>query len=113
MVCILVGTAPLRAGPPYPPNVIALAVRTPHSGFNRLLVSVTVCEPGTERCARIDDVMVDTGSTGLRLEASAVPDWLRLPPFPRSDGRPLAECLRFVHGTASGPCDGPTYGWSG
>ncbi len=87
MVCILVGTATLRAGPPNPPTVILLALRTPHAGFNRLLVSVTVCEPGTERCARIDDVMVDTGSTGLRLKASAVPDWLHLPPFPGPDGK--------------------------
>ena len=78
-------------------------VRTPHGGFNRLVVSVTVCEPGTERCATIDDVMVDTGSTGLRLEASAVPRWLNLPPFLGADLRPLAECLRFVHDTAWGP----------
>ena len=103
MACSLAGTAPLRAGSPDPPNVIPVAVRTPYAGFNRMLVSVTVCEPGTERCARIDDVMVDTGSTGLRLEASSVPDWLRLPPFSGPDGKPLAECLRFVHDTAWGP----------
>ena len=83
--CILVGTAPLHAGSTGPSER-----RTPwtcgrhYAGYNRLLVSVTVCEPGTERCTRIDDVMVDTGSTGLRLEASAVPDWLRLPPFSRT-----------------------------
>ena len=46
--------------------------------------------------------MVDTGSTGLRLEASAVPTWLGLPPFRGPDGKPLAECLRFVHDTAWG-----------
>ena len=84
-------------------NVLPLVMRTPHGGFNRLLVSVTVCEPGTERCATIDDVMIDTGSTGLRLEASAVPAWLWLPAFPGPGGRPLAECLRFVHDTAWGP----------
>ena len=84
------------------PNVLPLVMRTPHAGFNRMVVSVTVCEPGSERCATIDDVMVDTGSTGLRLEASAVPPWLRLPPLPGPDGKPLAECLRFVHDTAWG-----------
>ena len=83
-------------------NVVPLVMRTPRGGFDRLVVSVTLCEPGTERCATVDDVMVDTGSTGLRLEASAVPDWLRLPPFLGSGGHPLAECLRFVHDTAWG-----------
>ncbi len=85
------------------PNVIPLVMRTPHGGFNRMVVSVTVCEPGTDRCATIDDVMVDTGSTGLRLEASAVPAWLSLPPVLGPGSRSLAECLRFVHDTAWGP----------
>jgi hypothetical protein len=84
------------------PNVLPLVMRTPHGGFNRMVVSITVCAPGSERCATVDDVMVDTGSTGLRLEASAIPPWLRLPPFPGPGGAPLAECLRFVHDTAWG-----------
>ncbi len=83
-------------------NVVPLTVRTPHSGFNRLLVSVTVCAPATNRCATIDDVMVDTGSTGLRLEAFAVPEFLRLPAFEGRDHAPLAECVRFVGSDAWG-----------
>ena len=94
---------PACAQPSSEANVVPLTVRTPHSGFNRLVVSVTVCVPGTERCATIDDVMVDTGSTGLRLEASAVPPFLDLPAFAGADGKPLAECLRFVHDDAWGP----------
>ena len=92
----------MQARPAKAPNVLRLVMRTPHGGFNRMVVSVTVCEPGTNRCTRIDDVMVDTGSTGLRLEASAVPAWLRLPPVLGPNGRPLAECLRFVHDAAWG-----------
>ncbi len=88
---------------PEAPNVVALRVRTPHGGFNRLVVRITLCEPGTDRCAAVDDVMVDTGSTGLRLEASALPPWLRLPAFLGPDGAPLAECLRFLHDQAWGP----------
>ncbi len=84
-------------------DVVPLIVRTPHGGFNRMVVSVTVCEPGTDRCTTIDDVMVDTGSTGLRLEASAVPSSLHLPAFSGPDGKPLAECLHFVHDAAWGP----------
>lgn len=83
-------------------NVVPLIVRIPHGSFNRLTVSVTVCEPRTDRCATIDDVMVDKGSTGLRLEASAVPSFLRLPAFSGAEGKPLAECLRFVHDDAWG-----------
>lgn len=94
--------ATTRAGHADPSNVVRLTVRTPRSGFNRLVVSLTVCEPGSRRCATIDDVMVDTGSTGLRLEASAVPSWLRLPPFLGPDHQPLAECLHFVHDDAWG-----------
>ena len=101
LATILVATsAPSHAAEP--PNVLPLVMRTPHAGFNRMVVSITVCEPGSERCATIDDVMVDTGSTGLRLEASAVPPWLRLPPFLDPGGKPIAECLRFVHDTAWG-----------
>lgn len=84
-------------------NVVPLTVRTPRSGFNRMVVSITVCDPGTDHCATIDNVMVDTGSTGLRLEGSAIPSSLNLPAFTGPDGKPLAECLRFVHDDAWGP----------
>ncbi len=101
---VLAGAAPAgNPAPPEAPNVVALRVRTPHGGFNRMVVRVTVCAPGTDRCAAVDDVMVDTGSTGLRLEASAVPPWLRLPAVLGPDRSPLAECLRFVHDRAWGP----------
>ena len=102
VLAAILGTAPAPSHATEPPNVLPLVMRTPHGGFNRMVVSVTVCDPGTERCATVDDVMVDTGSTGLRLEASAVPSWLRLPPFLGPGGKPLAECLRFVHDTAWG-----------
>lgn len=68
-----------------------------------MVVSLTVCDPGTEHCATIDNIMVDTGSTGLRLEASAIPSSLNLPAFTGPGGKPLAECLRFVHDDAWEP----------
>ena len=100
---VVAAPASAEGRPGDPPDMVRLRVRTPHSGFNRLVVSVTVCTPGTDLCATIDDVMVDTGSTGLRLEASAIPAGLRLPAFRDPDGKPLAECLRFVHDDAWGP----------
>jgi len=102
-LALLTSNAALTESTPRLNNVAPLTVRTPHRGFNRMVVSVTVCAPGTGRCATIDDVMVDTGSTGLRLEASAVPSSLRLPAFVGPESKPLAECLRFVHDTAWGP----------
>ncbi len=88
---------------PAPVNVVPLTVRTPRAGFNRMVVSVIVCVPHTDHCATIDNIMVDTGSTGLRLESSAMPPGFDLPAFMGADGRPLAERLRFVHDDAWGP----------
>ena len=84
-------------------NVVPVIVRTPRGGFNRMVVSITLCAPGTTVCTTIPDVMLDTGSTGLRIDASALPPWLRLPASRDSAGKPLAECLRFVHDVAWGP----------
>ncbi len=86
-----------------PVNVVPLTVRTPLSGFNRMVVTVTVCEPGTDHCAIIDNILVDTGSTGLRLERSAIPHDLKLPAFTGAGGKALAECIRFIHDDAWGP----------
>ena len=38
---------------------------------NLLLTTVTVCEPGTTTCQTVDNVLVDTGSIGLRILNSA------------------------------------------
>ncbi|MBE7212221.1 MAG: DUF3443 family protein, partial [Gluconacetobacter diazotrophicus] len=83
-------------------NVAPLVAETPGSGFNRLSTTVTVCAPGSARCASIDHVMVDTGSVGLRLQAHAVPRALALPFERDGSGRAVAECLRFVGAAAWG-----------
>ena len=87
------------------PNTVKMTMRTPHSGFNRMVVQVTVCVPKTQNCVTIDDVMVDTGSTGLRLEASALPSGLHFPAVVGPDRKRLAECLRFVGDDAWGPLE--------
>lgn len=66
--------------------------------------TVTICEPGTTTCQTISDVLIDTGSNGLRLFASAVK--LNLAPVispPTSGNLPLAECAQFGTGTTWGP----------
>lgn len=62
---------------------------------NRLYTDVTVCHPGTGSCQTIDHVLVDTGSTGLRLLASEVAG-LGLTKLTGSTGFPLLNCAQFV-----------------
>jgi Protein of unknown function (DUF3443) len=68
---------------------------------NEAFVSVTVCVPGTTTCQTIDHVLVDTGSSGLRLLSSvlAVP----LPQQNDSNGDPLDECMVSLDGYVWGP----------
>lgn len=68
---------------------------------NGLFVTVTLCEPGTTTCQTLDHVLVDTGSTGLRVLESALT--LSLPAIKNSAGVALGECTQFVSGTAWGP----------
>jgi hypothetical protein len=63
--------------------------------------SVTVCLPGTATCQTIDGILVDTGSSGLRILSSVLT--LSLPQQKASDGNPVVECLPFVSGYTWGP----------
>jgi hypothetical protein len=69
-------------------------------------VSVKVCSPGTTTCATINDVLVDTGSTGLRLMASALAAanlTLANTADPSVPGNSIAECITFADGYTWGP----------
>jgi hypothetical protein len=63
--------------------------------------SVTVCLPGTTTCQTIDGILVDTGSSGLRILSSVLT--LSLPQQKAANGNPVAECLPFVSGYTWGP----------
>jgi hypothetical protein len=72
------------------------------SSVNALYTTVTVCVPGsTTQCQTIDNILVDTGSYGLRLLAS--PLALSLPVLAAPDGNALVECTVFVDGYSWGP----------
>jgi hypothetical protein len=60
---------------------------------NAAFTSVTVCVPGTSTCQTIDDVLVDTGSSGLRLLSSALKLSL---PAQQTGGSNLGECVQFA-----------------
>jgi Protein of unknown function (DUF3443) len=69
--------------------------------FNALYTSVQVCVPGsTTQCQTISGVLVDTGSSGLRLLSSALS--LPLPGATGPTGNPLAECLQFSNSSTWG-----------
>jgi hypothetical protein len=63
--------------------------------------SVTVCTPGTSTCQTIDGVLVDTGSSGLRILSSVLT--IPLTQQHASDGNPVVECLPFLDSHTWGP----------
>ncbi|WP_144140023.1 DUF3443 family protein [Paraburkholderia sp. BCC1884] len=119
-------SAPLAVSSPAvtnnsPPNVLAVdatAVPTDSTQANTVpvtvgatainnqpMVSVTVCPPGSSaNCATINNVIVDTGSVGLRLVSSAIPSATAalLTREPDGNGQTLAECALFGSGYAWG-----------
>ena len=63
-------------------------------GFvNGIFTTVTVCQHATQTCAAIQNVMVDTGSIGLRILTSALGS-VALTPI-QIGGNPLEECNQF------------------
>lgn len=81
------------------PNVLPVVVDRGLNGnaINSPYVTVTVCQPGTATCQDIDHVLVDTGSTGLRLTGAAAAS-LALPGITSASGATLAECGHFASG---------------
>ncbi len=71
------------------PGPAGLTVRV----ANLLYTSVRLCLPGTATCQTIDHVLVDTGSTGLRLLKSAVNLAL---PGAQVGGQALYNCVQFI-----------------
>lgn len=85
-------------------NIASISVNGGLDGFyaDAAFVSVTVCVPGTSTCQTIDNVLVDTGSSGLRV----APSVLTLPlPQQMSGGNPVVECFPFVSGYTWGPVE--------
>lgn len=65
---------------------------------NKPCVSVTVCSPGTSNCKTINDILLDTGTSGLRIFKSLVTD-IPLTPVASGAGT-LANCAQYADGTA-------------
>lgn len=81
-------------------NVVPITVSAgPAASYtNGLFTSVTVCVPNTSNCQTIDNILVDTGSVGLRLLNSVVT--LQLP-NQAIRGHNVAECIQYADGSFS------------
>jgi hypothetical protein len=78
------------------------AVASGRLAINSAFTSVTVCVPGsTTQCQTISGILVDTGSSGLRILSSALT--VPLPQQTGSGGSPIAECGEFIDSETWGP----------
>jgi Protein of unknown function (DUF3443) len=97
--------SPSSGAPSSGQNVQPISVNSGPDGnyANGIFTSVTVCVPGTSQCQTINDVLVDTGSTGLRIVSSALTE--SLPEQKGPNGNPVAECLQFLAAMTWGPVE--------
>jgi hypothetical protein len=99
------GGTPASSAPAAPAdNVQSIVVNAGPTGdyFNGAFTSVTICAPGQSAgCQTIDGVLVDTGSTGLRVLSSALT--ITLTQQAGSSGAPIVECAQFLDGFTWGP----------
>jgi hypothetical protein len=63
--------------------------------YNGIFATVKVCEPGTTTCATVPNVILDTGSTGLRVLSTTI-SGLTLPQVDFGSGDKLYECQEFA-----------------
>jgi hypothetical protein len=84
--------------PPSGANVQSITVNSgPTLSYgNGAFTSVTICPPGSSNCQTISGILVDTGSIGLRILASALT--IALPQQTASNSDPIVECYAFVSG---------------
>ncbi len=84
-------------------NAISFGIQTIPGGgnVNAPYVSVNVCQPGTSTCQTINNILLDTGSTGLRIFSSNL-ETLQLPSQTQNNSQVL-ECASFISGVTWGP----------
>lgn len=87
-------------------NVASLIVDSGFNGkaFNRAFITITVCEPGSAtNCKTFDHILVDSGSTGLRINQSAMGSFSASLPAIEYNGVPLYTCMQYAGGYGFGP----------
>lgn len=75
----------------------------PSTGPNIPCTQIKICQPGTNNCQTINNILVDTGSPGLRVFQSLISVSLTQT---GTKTNPIAECAEFADGTAAwGPVE--------
>lgn len=111
------GDTPVTKAPDNPPpqdpppattpdnNVLPITVNAGLGNSTNLpFASVTVCAQGNSaQCQTINNIIVDTGSFGLRIIASALPDSINLQQVVDTNNAPIVECAQFADGPSWGP----------
>lgn len=100
--------APITSDPPPAEpltNVLPITVNAGLGNSTNLpFASVTVCTAGNaNQCQTIDNIIVDTGSYGLRILASALPSSINLQQVGDPNNFPIVECAQFADGPSWGP----------
>lgn len=82
-------------------NVLAITVNgslcSNNSYINKPCVSVTICTPATSTCQTIQDILLDTGDSGLRIFKQVLGVSLTQV---MSGGNPVAECIQYADGSS-------------
>ena len=84
-------------------NVLTATVNGGVNGiyFNGPFVSVTVCSPGSpSQCTTIPNILLDTGSYGLRIFSLSLSSDVLLEPVTTSGSNVLAECVQYADNSA-------------
>ena len=88
------------AATPAGPNVLTVSVGVSSlcTNVNELCTQVTICQPATSSCQTIPDMLVDTGSFGVRIFDSVLSP--SLTQVVDSKNNPIGECMFFADGSA-------------
>jgi hypothetical protein len=82
-------------------NVMAITVNgslcSNNSYINKPCLSVTICTPATSTCQTINDILLDTGDSGLRIFKQVLGVSLTQV---MSGGNPVAECIQYADGSS-------------
>lgn len=88
-------------------NTATITVDKSMGSINMPKVSIKICVPGTQstpQCVTVDNMLVDTGSTGVRIAARAIPTLAPLlltqvgAADDTSGSAPIVECMPFASG---------------